>query len=204
MQKKKNQKLIRTFVALDVVEEARELLVDTVEKLKRMGFKANWTKPQNFHLTLFFLGELPQSKIVELANRMSEILAGFPTFSYVINSIGFFPYKNLPRVLWFGADGGNTLISLYEETKKSIMLCNIPIDSTDEKFIPHLTIGRMKYSPPMWEKLIKDIKFEKIMVPVSEIHIFSSTLTRRGPIYKKMYTIEFEGGLMVYGERKNK
>ncbi|MBM7560116.1 RNA 2',3'-cyclic phosphodiesterase [Marinitoga litoralis] len=190
-------KHLRTFIALDVNESVQGILRDTILKLERMGFKGNWTKPENLHLTLHFLGDTPVTKITEVAKRMEERIVGFPTFAFNVDKIGYFKSNNHPRVIWMGVEGGNTLKQLHNEIIKSLKLSNIQV--TEEEFTPHLTVGRIKKAPEFWEKLIKVLDIERVIVPVSAVHIYSSTLTRTGPIYKKMYSIDFEGGMIING-----
>ena len=192
-------KHLRTFIALDVNQSVRDILRDTIIKLERMGFKGNWTKPENVHLTLYFMGDTYISKITEVAKRMEERITGFPTFAFNVNEVGYFKTRNFPRVIWLGVEGGNTLKQLHSEVIKSLKLSNIQVTDNEVDFHPHLTVGRIKKVPDFWEKLIKVIDVENVIVPVSAVHIYSSTLTKNGPIYKKMYTIDFEGGMIING-----
>ncbi|KLO23084.1 2'-5' RNA ligase [Marinitoga sp. 1197] len=190
-------KSLRTFIALDVNQSVKDILRDTILKLERMGFKGNWTKPENMHLTLYFMGDTHITKITEVAKRMEERIIGFPTFAFSLNKIGYFKNKNFPRVIWLGVEGGNTLKQLHNEVIKSLKLSNIQV--LDSNFQPHLTVGRVKKAPEFWEKLIKVLDVEKVIIPVHAVHIYSSTLTKNGPIYKKLYTIDFEGGMIING-----
>jgi 2'-5' RNA ligase len=191
------RKTVRTFVAIEPGESLKMLLTDTIEKLKRMGFKGNWTKPENIHLTLFFLGNLNMHKIVDIAYKMGERISGFPSFVYEVEKLGYFAQGDNLKTLWFGVHGGKTLEGIYSEVKKSIIFNSI--DVSKETFVPHITVGRIKRYPDHWKALLESIDFEKIEVPVDSIGLYSSTLTKRGPIYKKMYTIDFEGGVIING-----
>jgi 2'-5' RNA ligase len=191
------RKTIRTFVAIEPGENLKMLLTDTIEKLKRMGFKGNWTKPENIHLTLFFLGNLNMHKIVDIAYKMGERISGFPSFVYEVEKLGYFAQGDNLKTLWFGVHGGKTLEGIYSEVKKSIIFNSI--DVSKETFVPHITVGRIKKYPDHWKALLGSIDFEKIEVPVDSVGLYSSTLTKKGPIYKKMYTIDFEGGVIING-----
>ncbi|TGG87800.1 RNA 2',3'-cyclic phosphodiesterase [Geotoga petraea] len=191
------RKTIRTFVAIEPGENLKMLLTDTIEKLKRMGFKGNWTKPENIHLTLFFLGNLNMHKIVDIAYKMGERISGFPSFVYEVEKLGYFAQGDNLKTLWFGVHGGKTLEGIYSEVKKSIIFNSI--DVSKETFVPHITVGRIKRYPDHWKALLESIDFERIEIPVDSIGLYSSTLTKRGPIYKKMYTIDFEGGVIING-----
>jgi len=191
------RKTIRTFVAIEPGESLKMLLTDTIEKLKRMGFKGNWTKPENIHLTLFFLGNLNMHKIADIAYKMGERISGFPTFVYDVEKLGYFAQGDNLKTLWFGVHGGKTLEGIYSEVKKSIIFNSI--DVSKETFVPHITVGRIKKYPDHWKALLESIDFERIEIPVDSVGLYSSTLTKKGPIYKKMYTIDFEGGVIING-----
>ncbi|PWJ95400.1 2'-5' RNA ligase [Oceanotoga teriensis] len=192
-----NRNSIRTFIAIESNEEQRNLLTDSILKLDRMGFKSNWTKRENIHLTLFFLGNLNMSLIAKLAYKIGERISGFPTFVYTTRGIGYFSFENEPKSIWFGVEEEQILKGLYSEIKKSLLLLNINVK--DEKFVPHITLGRVKKHPEHWDTLIKSISFEPIQIPVNSVGIFSSTLTKTGPVYKKLYSIDFEGGVIING-----
>lgn len=191
------KKILRTFVAIETNDKLKILLTDTIEKLKKMGFKGNWTKPENLHLTLFFLGNLNIHKIADVAYKMGERISGFPTFVYEITKLGYFAQEDNLKSLWFEVHGEKTLEGIYSEVKKSIIYSSI--DVSNEIFIPHITVGRIKKYPEHWKTLLESIEFEKIEVSVDSVGLYSSTLTKRGPIYKKMYTIDFEGGAIING-----
>lgn len=188
---------IRTFIAIESNTELKNLVIENIEKLKRMGFKSNWTKKENIHLTMLFLGNLSVQKIAEIAYKLGERISGFPTFVYSVDKLGYFKFKESPKVIWVGVSGKQTLHGLYKEVKSSVLKCGL--DVKNEEFVPHITVGRVKKHPEHWEKLIGSMQFEPIKVPVNSIGIYSSQLTKTGPIYTKMYTIDFEGGVIING-----
>lgn len=192
-----NDSKVRSFIAIETNKELEKGISDLIEKLKRMGFKANWTQVKNVHLTLFFLGDQKISKIAHLAYKIGERLSGFPTFIFKIQRIGFFENNNVPRVLWLGIKDEPTLVGLYEEIKKVIKINEI--DTKEGDFVPHITVGRIKEYPNHWQELLNSLDFEEIKVFVNSIGIYSSTLTKKGPIYNKLYTVDFEGGVIING-----
>lgn len=188
---------VRSFIAIETNEELENSLNELIEKLERMGFKANWTRTKNIHLTLFFLGDQKMEKIAELAYKIGERVSGFPTFHFNINKIGYFENSSIPKVLWLGIEEEQSLIGLSEEIKKVLSISNL--EFKNDIFVPHITVGRVKSNPNHWKELIKTINFDQIRVYVNSIGIYSSELTRKGPIYKKLYTVDFEGGVIING-----
>ncbi|HCZ07296.1 MAG: 2,3-cyclic 3-phosphodiesterase [Thermotogota bacterium] len=189
---------MRTFIGIKVNEEVMELVEELVTSLRRMGFRGNWVKPENVHLTLFFLGEQPEDRVRHLAEHLGKRLRGFPSFSFSVKNFGFFTQRSgQPRVLWLGVEAPESLYRLYEEIRAELKQHHFSFD--DKRFKPHLTICRLKEVPSMWEKLVDGIKIEEKLVVVNDVRIFSSTLTPEGPIYKAMYICDFEGGLITNG-----
>ena len=185
---------MRTFIAIDVTDEVRRVTEEVTEKLMRRGFRANWVKPENVHLTLFFLGEMKEDRVSEMAKHLCERVRGFPSFSFTIKDLGFFRKGRAPRVIWMGVERTPALEKLYEEMGAELLKHGF-MKEIDKKFIPHITIARVKHYPEMWEKFISDITVDPMVVPVFGFTIYSSTLTPEGPIYRWIYRCDFERGL---------
>ena len=190
---------VRSFIAIETNQKVKKTSDELIEKLKRMGFRASWTKTSNTHLTLFFLGDQNITKLAQLAYKIGDRLAGFPTFHFYVEKLGFFERNSIPRVLWLGIREDTTLNGLYEEIKKVLKMCEFEVK--EKVFTPHITIGRVKNYPKHWKELLSSTSFEEIKVFVNSIEIYSSELTKNGPMYNKLYTIDFEGGVIINGQR---
>ncbi|TYB95691.1 MAG: RNA 2',3'-cyclic phosphodiesterase [Kosmotoga sp.] len=190
---------MRTFVAIDVGEKVVNQVDSVGEKLRKMGFKANWVSGKNTHITLEFLGDIETEKVKSVASMISKRLRGFPSFTLKTTKLGYFKKKNLPRVIWIGLEHSDLLTQLFRETKIALEGLGFKIDG---RFHPHITIGRMKYSPPYWMKLLKTISIEEVVFPVEEVIVYKSILTPKGAIYKKQYSCDFEGGLIDHELKK--
>lgn len=191
----KEENNLRTFVAIDTGKKVADLVDSIGEKLRKMGFKANWISGSNTHITLAFLGELEKSKVQAVASMILKRLRGFPTFTVKTNRLGYFKKKNLPRVIWIGLEKNDLLAQLFREIKVALDGLGFTVEG---RFHPHITVGRMKYSPTYWMKLLKTVSIEEVVFPVNEIIVYKSILTPKGAIYKKQYSCDFEGGLIEH------
>jgi 2'-5' RNA ligase len=195
----KEENNLRTFVAIDVGKKVEDLVDSIGEKLRKMGFKANWISGANTHITLAFLGELDSQKVHSVASMISKRLRGFPAFTLKTEKVGYFKKKNLPRVVWIGLENNELLTQLFRETKIALEGLGFTIDG---HFHPHITVGRMKYSPAYWMKLLKTISVEEMVFPVNEVIVYKSILTPKGAIYEKLYSCDFEGGLIEHESKE--
>lgn len=186
---------LRTFIAIDTGKGVASVVDMVVDKLKRMGFKASWVPGSNAHLTLSFLGEIEFSKVEILASMLSKRLRGFPSFTFSTKQLGFFRHNNLPRVIWIGVENTPFLNNLHREVRVALGSLGL---AAEDKFHPHITVGRMKYSPPYWKKLLATIELEEIVVPVNGVHIYESELLSEGANYRKIFSCNFEGGLVKH------
>jgi RNA 2',3'-cyclic 3'-phosphodiesterase len=134
---------MRTFIAIEIPSEVRSALAALQTELRRAGADVSWTKPENIHLTLNFLGEVDERRIGEVENVCVASAAEFQPFTLSLNDTGVFPNARQPRVLWVGLAGeiGKTG-EMRERIDDGLKLIGFKREEKD--FRPHLTIGRMK------------------------------------------------------------
>ena len=138
-------KVSRLFFAIATPAIVRARLMGVQRELKQLlpGDSAAWTKPQNMHLTLRFLGEVEVTRIPELLEEITAGLAGFGELALVCERLGCFPDQRFPRVVWAGVhDEQERLSELHrrvEETAK--VFSALPAEA---HFIGHVTLARPK------------------------------------------------------------
>lgn len=186
---------MRTFIAVDVNQEIRDIAQEVIDKLQSVGFKATWTKPENLHLTLFFMGEMEEKAVDSMVHSLHKRMQGFPSFSTSLNGFGYFKFKNSPRVLFLRLESTKSLQKMFLEMKSELNKHKFKYDEQGN-FVPHVTLGRVKEYPDNWEKYAMEIEVPKVTLVVDGFTIYSSTLTPQGPIYKWVYKSKFEGGLV--------
>ena len=132
--------------------------------LKRF-IEGKWVEGWNLHLTHKFIGEdEPEKYKTELAVKNEKLK---------MNGIGMFGSK----ILYLKADIDD---SLNKEINKRFNLKN------DRPFVPHITLCRIKNLKDGYEKALK--KWENITFEVPfEVYLYKSTLTKKGPVYEKIY-----------------
>src|SRR5262249_57315131 len=100
-----------------------------------------WTRGENLHITLKFLGEIP----TEGSEKIVAALKRVPfeqSLGLCFRGLGFFPHDRRPRVLWVGIDGPPGLTSLAKNIENSLESVGVPKEGRG--FIPHLTLARNK------------------------------------------------------------
>ena len=98
---------LRTFIAIGLPAEIKAFLGKLQETLKKSNADVKWVKPENIHLTLKFLGEREKKKIDEIIKIIDDVSSEASVFQLEISSIGAFPKKEYPRVIWVGLNEGD-------------------------------------------------------------------------------------------------
>ncbi|MEM4576979.1 MAG: RNA 2',3'-cyclic phosphodiesterase [Candidatus Nezhaarchaeales archaeon] len=182
--------LIRCFVAIDIDNPGIiSKIVDIQERLQVGGSKIKPVEPENLHLTLFFLGELPLKVIEKVREVMSTI--SFNSFTLKLQGLGAFPTQDRPRVIWIGVtEGFNDVESIYKSLRPKLQAIPLRLES-EESFVPHITIARVKFSGYGLKNVIASLKDIEIGVQeVKAVRLKKSTLTPRGPIYETLYEVK--------------
>lgn len=174
---------MRLFIGVQISEEARNKISEFQRQLKKRIPEARLVRPENLHLTLKFLGEVPENQQVSLAGVIEETAARFPTFRMVIQGIGRFPGGKNVRVSWVGADSGDVLAKLNKELEAGLEKLGF---ARENRFQEHVTVARFKSIPNLSalaeiEDRYRDERWGE--TAVSELALMESKLRPEGPLY---------------------
>src|SRR6185295_982766 len=94
----------RVFCAVELPEAFRQRITRHIVRLKEAApdAQASWSRTDNIHLTLKFLGDIPQTTVEKLSEAASRAVEGVGPFTIRLEQTGAFPPHGSPRVLWIG------------------------------------------------------------------------------------------------------
>ncbi len=183
--------MVRAFIGIDIDEAVRHKLVAAQEQLQATGAQLKLVEPPNIHVTMKFLGEVPEDKIGAIAEALKRAAAGTGQFDIRVKGIGVFPNLRYIRVVWAGvAEGRDEVIGLYQKIDREVQ----PLGFRPERdFVPHMTVARVK-TPKQKERLaafVKEMNDAEFGVTRAQaVELKQSTLTPKGPIYSTLARIE--------------
>jgi 2'-5' RNA ligase len=151
--------------------------------------KISWVKPDNFHLTLKFLGKTPEEKLPVIKKVLQQVTVKYQPFTLTLAGTGIFGSSYKPRVLWFGIEKNDTLWQLGEEVLHALDSEGFKRDR--QNFVPHLTIGRIrqvKQKKPFQEVLSRHRNDFLQHVLVDKIILYESLLQPGGVVYQPLMT----------------
>lgn len=177
-------KPLRAFVAIDVPDGVRAELRDLLGRFDNAGADVRWTRPENFHLTLRFLGDAPAEKLDAFSASLERHCAAGKTFRIRFGGVGAFPSIDRPRVIWAGVtEGVEPLASLAAGV--DTLARKAGFAGEDRPFAGHLTLGRVRSGRnlPRLFRAIRSVSFESTPFEVESLRLYRSDLSSDGPIY---------------------
>jgi 2'-5' RNA ligase len=137
---------MRAFIAIEIPAEVKAQLGICSRELANLPVEAGWTKSAGIHLTLKFLGEIPESSQAAIAAAMQHAAARTAPFRLELQGLGAFPNLNRPRVLWAGLAGEVAAAQrLQQDLEQFLEAAGFPREG--KAFKPHLTLARIKNLP---------------------------------------------------------
>ena len=169
--------MIRLFVAIDIPETIQE----EVGGMGRSIPNARPVPTDQLHLTLKFIGEIEESRILGIDDALKKITQ--PEFSISLKGVGIFPPRGAPRILWAGIEPVDRTVALRNSIEKNLAAIGIPRDS--RKFAPHLTLARLRNCPilSLQQFLAGNAFLQTPEFSVEYFHLYSSWLTKKGALH---------------------
>lgn len=128
---------MRIFIAIGFTEEIKNYLYEQILRLKKQSVKGSFTRKENLHLTLAFLGEVDEKELATLRKVMDKL--EFSKFSIEFTNMSSF--RNGDELLpWIGINPNPKLQILQQELTDELKACGFAPD--EKKFTPHITLGR--------------------------------------------------------------
>lgn len=189
--------VIRTFIAVETSEETRSRAASLCDRLRTSGMRVTWTRPENMHLTLKFLGDTEEALLANVKETVANVAASLGPFSVRFRGAGAFPDARRPQTLWIGvSDGQDSLVELATRIDDALHALGIPREK--RRFTPHLTIGRVRSGSAAEQKSLGDMirkhaEFDAATAEIRQVLVMASQLSPAGATYEVQSTAPLHG-----------
>ena len=192
---------MRCFIAIDMDPQIKAALADLQKRISgRIDLRrgdVTWVRDNAMHLTLKFLGDVPDADIMDVCRVTEQVCQRHSRFDLDIQGVGHFGGTSA-RVLWVGTgQGTEDLMALQEDLENQLELAGWPREGRG--FSAHLTLCRVK-NPKAGATLVQaykphhDIKLG--ITGVESLVIYESQLRPEGPLYTALGQYELKARVM--------
>jgi 2'-5' RNA ligase len=181
---------IRTFIAFDTPDHIRNEMKILQDELKKSRADVKWEPIDKFHATIKFLGNIEEALLPKVLSTCEQSLTTCSSFGIAYQSLGCFPNKKNPRVIWIGCDNPDgKLLQIKNTLDKALFPLGFEIE--DRPFHPHITLGRIKIPKGFSDLLpmLENLTFHRYEAVIEEIIVLKSILKPEGSSYSIIKTI---------------
>jgi len=186
---------LRLFVALNFPPPVRQDLWQATAPLRDLDVPMKWVRPDGIHLTLKFLGEVPEERDGEVHAALQRAAAGARALTLALGAaaaggagemgFGVFPDFTRPRVVWVGIAAEPGLEILQHRVEQEFAPLGFATEA--RPFHPHVTLGRAaRQARPRdfagLEAALGRVEFVASVL-VGALDLMQSTLQSGGAVY---------------------
>ena len=184
---------MRLFVALDLPAGVRASLSELTAQLKKSCDGPRWVRLEGAHVTLKFIGEVPDERVGLIRSALLEVHRHAPV-EMRFARLRFFPNDRHPRVFWAGIEAGPALAVLASAVEATLEPLGIPRET--RKFQPHITLARLNSMEGVSTLLAASAKIadrEFGRTTATQFYLYRSVLKTSGAEYTRLETYPFAG-----------
>ena len=173
---------MRLFIAINFDQAFKASLFEIQSRIRGLSPRGSFTREENFHVTLAFLGETPAEALPRIKAALSALAA--PPFDILFSRLGCF--KQSRRELWWiGVEEGSEGLAQLEQLRAKLVsgLAEQAVPFDPRGFKPHITLGRefqVREGPDLALK-------ESLKVQVSRISLMKSERLQRVLTYTELF-----------------
>jgi len=183
---------LRCFVAIELEDDIREAIRRTQALLKvaQAGKYGRWVRPEGIHLTLKFLGDVPENRVELIADAIRKAATDLAPFPLFFGKLGCFPNLRAPRVTWVGVDDpSGDLRRLQRDVETNLSDLGYPPEK--RAFHPHLTLARTRRvtrgEQAALGELVRRTHLDRLgEMEVAEVSLMRSELQPSGSVYTQL------------------
>lgn len=183
---------MRAFVALNLPDATRRALWSAIAPLRDRNFPVKWVRPEGIHLTLKFLGDVPDGQRSAVVEALGRATRGARPLPLTVEGFGAFPQPARARVVWAGVTAEPALELLQHAVEREFTPLGFPTEA--RQFRPHVTLGRAaRDARPVAFKgfdqaleALEALAFSETVV-IESVDLMRSSLQSGGVVYEVVH-----------------
>jgi RNA 2',3'-cyclic 3'-phosphodiesterase len=180
----------RLFVGIGFTDSFSKSVETWTKKIRKTADQKEiylrWTPPDNYHVTLVFLGDTPINDIPRIQETIEQVAKQHSRFQLKIRDISGFPTVQQARVLYLGVQRSQAILDLQTDLESALL----PQDRAEHDYSPHLTIARLRNPKSCRDLLSPFAHIDLGKQEVGSVGLFQSKLANGFPIYDKLFQVD--------------
>lgn len=187
---------MRCFLAVPLRPPALVAAQQVLRRLRSEVGAVRWARPETLHITLHFFGVIADDRAAAALDAVQPVLDASPPFEVTIDTLGSFPERGRPRVLWLGCSReSEALHRLAGSVRERLRLAAFVLD--ERPFRAHVTLGRPREPWPREARAAWDEAVSLGVAPQSfvadRVVLFESVTGREAAVYVERAAMLFAG-----------
>ena len=178
----------RIFIAINLPDEIKRELLDCKKRWKNL--KVRWTKFENIHITLEFLGLIEYKKLRTVLKVTEETVAQLRPFSVSLNKIILGPDPAQAKMFWATVVVDKSLLNLKDTLNKNLLEEGMELEEKERSFNPHITLARARGNELKGKQT--NINLFRLGFKVESVEVMESRLLPGGARYKTIGSFKLE------------
>ncbi len=172
--------------------------LDIRSRLENVPRAVKWTRPEGIHITLQFLGDVPETQLPFIQEALFDACSNHRRFTLNVGVPGAFPNSYKPRVLWVDLEGEiSALKDLQHSVEQNLGRVGY---KADKPFSPHMTLGRIRQGARREEidavaaalATSSHRRSEERNIQVTHVSLMRSKLGAGGAVYSQLFWVELK------------
>ena len=176
----------RIFIAINLPENVKKKLAEFQSIWPELPIR--WTKKDNLHITLKFLGYISEEELLEVCQLATQVAERNEPFSISLKKIIYGPPKKTPpRMVWVEGERSEEFARLRDDLESSLLGSDkVRFSAEKRAFSPHITLGRVRVFE--WRQMEPEERPEvgeeiNLTFEVNSIEVMESQLKKGGSEY---------------------
>lgn len=185
---------MRLFVAIELDDVLKKALMTVQRRLSRFDADVRWTRLEQMHLTLKFLGEVPDDEVEPVCAAAESVAHQVEPFDLALDACGCFPPRGAVRIVHIGVAEPQGRLQRCRDLCQAVY-ADLGFEPERRAFSPHLTVGRVRQGrrADRLRQAVETTTCQNLSQPVKTVRVIRSDLKPTGACYTKIAEYALNG-----------